>query len=179
LKRVGSRAHAEPCSFQAPPVQHRQIADERPISAPDAAIRWSRTGLELVARRGKVLVRRTGAGRLQHSRCSAASSVSFRARSGATVRSMVFFHHGINMLPALHPDARTTLLAPNVLYHAHLRSFDSCPQGQIVVSLHESARNQSESLYNWSKEAEFVGGEARFSNRALHGPCGSAPLARL
>ena len=92
---------------------------------------------------------------------------------------MVFFHHGINMLPALHPDARTTFLAPNVLYHAHLRSFNSCPQGQITASLHEGGRNQSESLYNWYVEAEFVGGEVRFSNRALHGPCGSAVLARL
>ena len=150
-----------------------------PISAPDVAVGWSRTGLELVARWGKVLVRRGSAGRLQHSRCSAASSVSFRARSGATVRSMVFFHHGINMLPPLPRDARTTFLEPNVLYHAHMRSFNSCPQGQITASSHESARNQSESLYNWSKEVENVGGEVRFSNRALHEPCGSAPLARL
>ena len=114
--------------------------------------------MELVARRGKVLVRRSSAGRLQHSRCSAASSVSFRARSGVTVRSMVFFHHGINMLAALHRDARTTFLEPNVLYDAHLRSFNSCPQGQIIASSHDSSRNQSESLYKWCVEAEFVGG---------------------
>ena len=73
---------------------------------------------------------------------------------------------------SLHPMFRIMLTCGrSILVHT--------PQGEIAASLHKSARNQSESLYNWYVEAEFVGGEVRFSNRALHGPCGSALLARL